>query len=258
MVKIIISIFTVILIYFSAKISKDKGDMHLHAPEQSTPAVTISPDIKIIVPPEVKSELEQQAAILNANKKCDSKTEILIVDFILNSQIYGEPVVVHRILGGGIAIEEDIWKQFNLIPLDDKILLSDCSYGYLLPQRDDFNYKFNPALQTLEIVATANAFQGVIFGIPVVKRKPIEPSPGFFMNYNLSGTETKNASSTVGGILGFVGFNKSGSVTHEQSLLNESSSNKSIRGNTFFKKEPVYLGIDNKKTISFYYNFNEP
>jgi hypothetical protein len=27
--------------------------------------------------------------------------------------------------------------------------------------------------------------------------------------------------------------------------------------NTFFKKEPVYLGIDNKKTISFYYNFNE-
>ena len=237
MVKIIISIFTVILIYFSAKISKDKGDMHLHAPEQSTPAVTISPDIKIIVPPEVKSELEQQAAILNANKKCDSKTEILIVDFILNSQIYGEPVIVHRILGGGIAIEEEIWKQFNLIPLDDKILLSDCSYGYLLPQRDDFNYKFNPALQTLEIVATANAFQGVIFGIPVVKRKPIEPSPGFFMNYNLSGTETKNASSTVGGILGFVGFNKSGSVTHEQSLLNESSSNKSIRGNTFFKKD---------------------
>ena len=28
--------------------------------------------------------------------------------------------------------------------------------------------------------------------------------------------------------------------------------------NTFFKKEPIYLGIDNKKTISFYYNFNEP
>jgi outer membrane usher protein len=57
------------------------------------------------------------------------------------------------------------------------------------------------------------------------------------MNYNVSGTETKNSSSSVGGILGFVGFNKTGSVTHEQSLLNESSSNKSIRGNTFFKKD---------------------
>jgi outer membrane usher protein len=236
MIKILISIFTVILIYFSAKITKDKGDMQLRAPDQNAP-VTISPDIKVIIPPEVKSELEEQAAILNANKKCDSKTEILIVDFILNSQIFGEPVIVHRILGGGIAIEEDIWRQFNLIPLDNKILLSDCSYGYLLPQREGFNYKFNPALQTLEIIATADAFQGVIFGIPVRKYKPIEPSPGFFMNYNLSGTEVKNSNSTVGGILGFVGFNKSGSVTHEQSLLNESSSNKSIRGNTFFKKD---------------------
>jgi outer membrane usher protein len=236
MIKILISIFTVILIYFSAKITKDKGDMQLRAPDQNAP-VTISPDIKVIIPPEVRSELEEQAAILNANKKCDSKTEILIVDFILNSQIFGEPVIVHRILGGGIAIEEDIWRQFNLIPLDNKILLSDCSYGYLLPQREGFNYKFNPALQTLEIIATADAFQGVIFGIPVRKYKPIEPSPGFFMNYNLSGTEVKNSNSTVGGILGFVGFNKSGSVTHEQSLLNESSSNKSIRGNTFFKKD---------------------
>ena len=207
MIKILISIFTVILIYFSAKITKDKGDMQLRAPDQNAP-VTISPDIKVIIPPEVKSELEEQAAILNANKKCDSKTEILIVDFILNSQIFGEPVIVHRILGGGIAIEEDIWRQFNLIPLDNKILLSDCSYGYLLPQREGFNYKFNPALQTLEIIATADAFQGVIFGIPVRKYKPIEPSPGFFMNYNLSGTEVKNSNSTVGGILGFVGFNK--------------------------------------------------
>ena len=66
MIKILISIFTVILIYFSAKITKDKGDMQLRAPDQNAP-VTISPDIKVIIPPEVKSELEEQAAILNAN-----------------------------------------------------------------------------------------------------------------------------------------------------------------------------------------------
>jgi outer membrane usher protein len=237
MIKILISIFTVVLIYFSAKITQDKGVMQLNAPEQKA-LVTISPDIKIIVPPEEKTEIEKQELRLNSNKKCsDSNTEILIVDFILNSQIYAEPVVVHRILGGGIAIDVDIWNQFNLIPLDEKILLSDCTYGYLLPQREGFSYKFNSALQTLEIVASADAFQGVIFGIPVRKYKPIESSPGFFMNYNISGTETKNSNSSVGGILGFVGFNKTGSVTHEQSLLNESSSNKSIRGNTFFKKD---------------------
>ena len=237
MIKILISIFTVVLIYFSAKITQDKGVMQLNAPEQKA-VVTISPDIKIIVPPEEKTEIEKQELRLNSNKKCsDSNTEILIVDFILNSQIYAEPVVVHRILGGGIAIDVDIWNQFNLIPLDEKILLSDCTYGYLLPQREGFSYKFNSALQTLEIVASADAFQGVIFGIPVRKYKPIESSPGFFMNYNISGTETKNSNSSVGGILGFVGFNKTGSVTHEQSLLNESSSNKSIRGNTFFKKD---------------------
>jgi outer membrane usher protein len=106
-----------------------------------------------------------------------------------------------------------------------------------LPQREGFSYKFNSALQTLEIAASAEAFQGVVFGIPVRKYKPIESSPGFFMNYNVSGTEIKNSNSSVGGILGFVGFNKTGSLTHEQSLLNESSSNKSIRGNTFFKKD---------------------
>jgi len=237
MVKILISIFTVILIYFSAKITKNNGVMQLNAPEQKA-TVAISPDVKILVPPEEKTEIEKQELRLNSNKKCsESNTEIIIVDFILNSQIYAEPVVAHKILGGGIAIDVDIWNQFNLIPLDQKILLSDCTYGYLLPQREGFSYKFNSALQTLEIVASADAFQGVIFGIPVRKYKPIEPSPGFFMNYNISGTEIRNSSSSVGGILGFVGFNKSGSVTHEQSLLNESSSNKSIRGNTFFKKD---------------------
>ena len=237
MIKILISIFAVILVYFSAKITQDSGVKLLNTPEQKA-LVTISPDIKIIVPPADKTEIEKQELRLNSNKKCsDSNTEIVIVDFILNSQIYAEPIVAHKILGGGIAIDVDIWNQFNLIPLDQKILLSDCTYGYLLPQREGFSYKFNPALQTLEIAASADAFQGVVFGIPVRKYKPIESSPGFFMNYNVSGTETKNSNSSVGGILGFVGFNKTGSVTHEQSLLNESSSNKSIRGNTFFKKD---------------------
>jgi len=220
MIKILISIFTVILVYFSAKITQDSGVKLLNTPEQKT-LVTISPDIKIIVPPADKTEIEKQELKLNSNKKCsDSNTEIVIVDFILNSQIYAEPIVAHKILGGGIAIDVDIWNQFNLIPLDQKILLSDCTYGYLLPQREGFSYKFNSALQILEILASAEAFQGVIFGIPVRKYKPIESSPGFFMNYNVSGTETKNSSSSVGGILGFVGFNKTGSVTHEQSLLN--------------------------------------
>ena len=236
MIRIIISIVTVSLIYFSAKIVKDKGVMQLNTPSKSV-AVAISPDIRVIIPPEVKDDIKQQEIYLNQNRKCESNTEILIVDLILNSQIFGEPVVVHRILGGGIAIEEDIWRQFNLLPLENKILLSDCSYGYLLPQGENFNYKFNPALQTLEIVASADAFQGVIFGIPVTKFKPIESSPGVFVNYNLSGTESKNASSSFGGILGFVGFNKLGSVSHEQSLINESSSNKSVRANTFFKKD---------------------
>jgi outer membrane usher protein len=237
MIKILISIFAAILVYFSAKISQDSGVKLLNTPEQKA-LVTISPDIKIIVPPADKTEIEKQELRLNSNKQCsDSNTEIVIVDFILNSQIYAEPIVAHKILGGGIAIDVDIWNQFNLIPLDQKILLSDCTYGYLLPQQEGFSYKFNPALQTLEIAASADAFQGVVFGIPVRKYKPIESSPGFFMNYNISGTETKNSNSSVGGILGFVGFNKTGSVTHEQSLLNESSSNKSIRGNTFFKKD---------------------
>jgi len=237
MIKILISIFAVILVYFSAKITQDSGVKLLNTPEQKA-LVTISPDIKIIVPPADKTEIEKQELRLNSNKQCsDSNTEIVIVDFILNSQIYAEPIVAHKILGGGIAIDVDIWNQFNLIPLDQKILLSDCTYGYLLPQREGFSYKFNPALQTLEIAASADAFQGVVFGIPVRKYKPIESSPGFFMNYNISGTETKNSNSSIGGILGFVGFNKTGSVTHEQSLLNESSSNKSIRGNTFFKKD---------------------
>ena len=237
MIKILISIFAVILVYFSAKITQDSGVKLLNIPEQKA-LVTISPDIKIIVPPADKTEIEKQELRLNSNKQCsESNTEILIVDFILNSQIYAEPIVAHKILGGGIAIDVDIWNQFNLIPLDQKILLSDCTYGYLLPQREGFSYKFNPALQTLEIAASAEAFQGVVFGIPVRKYKPIESSPGFFMNYNISGTETKNSNSSIGGILGFVGFNKTGSVTHEQSLLNESSSNKSIRGNTFFKKD---------------------
>ena len=237
MIKILISIFAVILVYFSAKITQDSGVKLLNTPEQKA-LVTISPDIKIIVPPADKTEIEKQELRLNSNKKCsDSNTEIVIVDFILNSQIYAEPIVAHKILGGGIAIDVDIWNQFNLIPLDQKILLSDCTYGYLLPQREGFSYKFNPALQTLEIAASAESFQGVVFGIPVRKYKPIESSPGFFMNYNVSGTETKNSNSSIGGILGFVGFNKTGSVTHEQSLLNESSSNKSIRGNTFFKKD---------------------
>ena len=61
MIKVVISIFTVILIYFSAKIAKDnKGVMQLSTPEQVTPVV-ISPDIKIIVPPEVKTEQQEQA-----------------------------------------------------------------------------------------------------------------------------------------------------------------------------------------------------
>ncbi len=104
MIKILISIFTVTLIYFSAKITKNKGAMQLNAPDQKA-IVTISPDIKIIVPPDEKTEIEKQELRLNSNKKCsESNTEIVIVDFILNSQIYAEPVVAHKILGGGIAI----------------------------------------------------------------------------------------------------------------------------------------------------------
>jgi outer membrane usher protein len=236
MIKVVISIFTIFLIYFSAKITKDKEVTKLNSSEKVSPVI-ISPDIEIIISPQIKTEQQEQANRLNLNKKCESNTEILIVDFILNSQIFSEPVIIHRILDGGIIIEEDIWKKFNLIPLDQKILLSDCSYGYLLPQVEKFNYRFDPALQTLEIDASADAFQGVIFGIPFKKYKLVESSPGFFINYNLTGTESKNSTSSLGGILGFFGFNKLGSISHEQSLINESSSNKSIRANTFFKKD---------------------
>ena len=236
MIKVVISIFTIFLIYFSAKITKDKEVTKLNSSEKVSPVI-ISPDIEIIISPQIKTEQQEQANRLNLNKKCESNTEILIVDFILNSQIFSEPVIIHRILDGGIIIEEDIWKKFNLIPLDQKILLSDCSYGYLLPQVKKFNYRFDPALQTLEIDASADAFQGVIFGIPFKKYKLVESSPGFFINYNLTGTESKNSTSSLGGILGFFGFNKLGSISHEQSLINESSSNKSIRANTFFKKD---------------------
>jgi len=52
MIRIIISIVTVSLIYFSAKIVKDKGVMQLNTPSKSV-AVAISPDIRVIIPPEV-------------------------------------------------------------------------------------------------------------------------------------------------------------------------------------------------------------
>ena len=90
MIKIIISIVTVTLIYFSAKIAKDKGVMQLNTPSKSV-AVTISPDIKVIIPPEVKDDIKQQEIYLNQNRKCESNTEILIVDLILNSQILVNP-----------------------------------------------------------------------------------------------------------------------------------------------------------------------
>ena len=84
MIRIIISIVTVSLIYFSAKIVKDKGVMQLNTPSKSV-AVAISPDIRVIVPPEVKDDIKQQEIYLNQNRKCESNTEILIVDLILNS-----------------------------------------------------------------------------------------------------------------------------------------------------------------------------
>jgi outer membrane usher protein len=238
MIKFLITIITIILIYLSSKISKDKGVMQtIAAPEiTKNSLIPVSPNVKVLLTPEVKEEIQKQEIYLNQNRKCESSADILIVDITINSQIFGEPVIIYRMTDGSIIINEDIWKQFNLIPFDNKTLLPDCSYGYLLPQTENFNYKFNSNLQSLDIIASASAFQGVIFGIPVIKYKPIETSPGFFVNYNLTGTAA-NTNSSLGGSLGVVGFNKYGSVSTEQTLLSSNTSNKSIRTDTFFQKD---------------------
>ncbi len=127
-----------------------------------------------------------------------SASETLLLEISVNDQPLDGIHFVERLDDGRLALPADAWLQARLKPLDTALTLPDGRLAYVLEAIPGLIYQLDMARLTLAVTAPAGAFEGSLEnlrgdGRPVAERPP----PGFYVDYDLSSTLTRDGSSKM-------------------------------------------------------------
>lgn len=191
------------------------------------------------------AKIFEKAAHDQANGQATGKirrndgTQTLLLDVTANGWKLGDIIRVEKLAGGRLVLPADAWKKARLRPSGEKLKLPDGDHGYALDSVPGLTYKLDRSRLALAITAPAEAFESSALahagrGGEVT---PNQAPPGFYFNYNLTGTRSADSPLSYGAFLEGVAFNGMGSLVANGVLRGDDNRRGIIRTDTFFQKD---------------------
>ena len=167
-----------------------------------------------------------------------SASETLLLEISVNDQALDGIVFVERLDDGRLAVPADAWIQARLKPLSTALTLPDGRAAYALEAVPGLEYELDMARLTLAVTAPAGAFETSQQDLRGKGRLlPQRPPPGFFLDYDLSFTQSRGGSGNSGALLEAVAFNGWGALVSGLAWRSGAQGSNAFRTDTYFRRD---------------------
>ncbi|MGR8979208.1 MAG: fimbria/pilus outer membrane usher protein [Gammaproteobacteria bacterium] len=165
-------------------------------------------------------------------------SQTLLLDVTVNTQKLGDIIRVEKLADGRLVLPLDAWSEARLRPVGEKLTLPDGIEGYVLDAVPGLKYKLDSGSLVLDITAPAEAFEATILDRGRGGEAPPNLAPpGFYFNYNFTGTRSDDSSINYGAFLEGVAFNGMGSMVANGLFRGDNDQQEFIRTDTYIQKD---------------------
>jgi len=166
------------------------------------------------------------------------KPQTLLLDVTINTQKLADIIRVEKLTDGRLVLPVDTWIGARLRPSGEKLTLTDGSQGYALDTVPGLHYKLDSGRLSLDITVPAEAFEAsAIDNGRGGEAPPNQAPPGFYFNYNLTGTRSDDNNVSYSAFLEGVAFNSIGSLVSNGLMRGNNDQRDLVRIDTYVQKD---------------------
>lgn len=160
--------------------------------------------------PMIQQNQAPDLVTLPANKADRQFT--LLLDVTINTVRLSNIIRAEKLADGRVALPVSAWNEARLHISGEKLTLPGGIEGYLLDAIPQIDYTLDINKLTLMISAPAHAFETGVYHDPIYEVKPVnDATPGFYVNYDFTASQSTETSLQYGAFLEGVLFNQHGS-----------------------------------------------
>lgn len=164
--------------------------------------------------------------------------QTLLLDVTINTRKLADVIRVEKLADGRLILPVEAWIEARLRPAGEKLALPDGIQGYALDAVPGLQYKLDSGRLALDITAPAEAFEAsTIDRGRGGEAPPNQAPPGFYFNYNLTGTRSADSSLSYGAFVEGVAFNRLGSLVANGVLRGDDNQRQLIRTDTYWQTD---------------------
>lgn len=164
-------------------------------------------------------------------------TQPLLLQAIINGQQFSEIIRAEQLADGRLVLPESAWRAMRLRLVGEQISMSENRLGYAVESIMGARYSIDMRSLIVSITVPPEAFEDVVLHPGLTDHVPPRPvSPGFYLNYDLSATQTRD-SSPYGALIEGIGFNGWGSGVLGFVARGAESSNEVLRTETYWQRD---------------------
>ncbi len=182
----------------------------------------------------IKDRLENK----NSHSKPGHGPQTLLLEVTINTQKLADVIRVEKFADGRLVLPIEAWSEARLRPVGEKLALPDGNQGYALDAVPGLQYKLDSGRLALDITAPAETFEAnTLDDGRGGEAPPNKAPPGFYFNYNLTGTRSGDSSLSYGAFLEGVAFNGWGSLVTNGLMRGDDNQRQLIRTDTYWQKD---------------------
>jgi outer membrane usher protein len=164
--------------------------------------------------------------------------QTLLLDVTINTQKLADVIRVEKLADGRLVLPVEAWREARLRPAGEKLALPGGSQGYALAAVQGLTFKLDSGRLALDIIAHPEAFEASAFDDGRDgEAPPNQAPPGFYVNYNFTGTRSADSSLSYGAFLEGVAFNRLGSLVINGVMRGDRDQRELIRADTYVQKD---------------------
>lgn len=161
----------------------------------------------------------------------------LLLQVVINGQQFADIVRAERLGDGRLVLPEDAWREMRLVPLKEKLPMTENRFGYALESIVGGFYTLDMRNMIVVISAPPQAFEPVQLSPGLVGPAPPQPAqPGFYVNYDLSATHSQKTN-PYGALIEGIGFNGWGSAVAGFVARGGDSVHEVLRTETYWQRD---------------------
>ncbi|CAA9892815.1 Outer membrane usher protein [Candidatus Methylobacter favarea] len=164
--------------------------------------------------------------------------QALLLDVRINTRKLADVIRVEKLADGRLILPVEAWLEARLRPVGEKLALPDGNQGYALDAVPGLQYQLDSGRLALDITAPAEAFEASALDQARGGEAPPNPAPpGFYFNYNLTGTRSGSNGLSYGAFVEAVAFNGWGSLVLNGLMRGDDKQRRLIRTDTYWQTD---------------------